>query len=56
MILKSKTHNAASAWATPENGRVQLQIGPLRFTADADEAIELAAQLAAAVDKLRGGK
>ncbi|KZS75729.1 hypothetical protein A4G26_04870 [Mycobacterium kansasii] len=44
----------ARAW--PGNsGRIQIQIGVFRFTALADEAVEFARQLVAAVDELRSG-
>jgi hypothetical protein len=53
MILKSRTHCDFQAWATPANGRVQLALGPLRYTCTAEEAVQLAAQLSAAAENLR---
>lgn len=53
MILKSRSHCDFKVWATPGNGRVQLALGPLRYTCTAEEAYELAGQLVAAADALR---
>jgi hypothetical protein len=53
VILKSLNHCDFKVWATPGNSRVQLALGPLRFTCTADEAVQLAAQLSAAAENLR---
>jgi hypothetical protein len=51
MNLKGRGHLEAIAWAA--NGRVQIQVGTLRFVASADEATGFARLLLAAGDELR---
>jgi hypothetical protein len=49
--LKGSHRCEAMAWAA--NGRVQIQLGMIRFTATVDEAASFARQLIDAVEKLR---
>ncbi len=51
MKLKGVTNIGSAAWAG--GGRVQIQLGGIRFTATPDEAVELARKLIGAVDELR---
>jgi hypothetical protein len=53
MRLKGRYNIGWGAWA--HVGRVQIQLGSIRFSATPTEAAELAKLLVAAVDELRSG-
>jgi hypothetical protein len=49
MRMKGRSHCATSAWAA--TGRVQIQLGEIRYTATHAQAVDLARQSVAAVDE-----